>query len=70
MLPNIYSLEQLEEFAAAPDLPDLSSDDLERLARLTQENFGVPEPQMKIKGEPHEVLEAWERERVTVGSAN
>ena len=27
-LPNIYSLEQLEEFAAAPDLADLGEQDL------------------------------------------
>jgi hypothetical protein len=40
-LPNIYSLEQLEEFAAAPDLPDLSEDDLARVAELQARNFGV-----------------------------
>ena len=40
-LPNIYSLEQLEEFAAAPDLPDLSDEDLARIAALHAENFGV-----------------------------
>ncbi|HSI31357.1 MAG TPA: aldo/keto reductase, partial [Miltoncostaeaceae bacterium] len=40
-LPNIYSLEQLEEFAAAPDLPDLSDEDLARIVALHAENFGV-----------------------------
>jgi aryl-alcohol dehydrogenase-like predicted oxidoreductase len=40
-LPNIYSLEQLDEFAAAPDLPDLSDEDLARVAELYAENFGV-----------------------------
>jgi hypothetical protein len=40
-LPNIYTLEQLEEFAAAPDLPDLSDEDLARVAELHAENFGV-----------------------------
>ena len=40
-LPNIYSAEQLEEFAAAPDLPDLSDEDLARIAALHAENFGV-----------------------------
>jgi aryl-alcohol dehydrogenase-like predicted oxidoreductase len=40
-LPNIYSTEQLDEFAAAPDLPDLSDEDLARVAELHAENFGV-----------------------------
>jgi aryl-alcohol dehydrogenase-like predicted oxidoreductase len=40
-LPNIYGEEQLEEFAAAPDLPDLTKDDLEKIAALYAENFGV-----------------------------
>ncbi len=63
VLPNIYNVAQLEEFARASDLPDLTDDDLARLARLTEENFGVPEARMKVKGEGAEVLEAWERER-------
>ncbi len=43
--PNIYDLEQLEEFAAAPDLPDLSPADIARVADLYAQNFGVqPEP--------------------------
>jgi aryl-alcohol dehydrogenase-like predicted oxidoreductase len=40
-LPNIYSLEQLDEFAAAPDLPDLAGEDLARVSELYAENFGV-----------------------------
>ena len=40
-LPNIYSAEQLDEFAAAPDLPDLSEEDRARVAELHAENFGV-----------------------------
>ena len=67
VLPNIYNLAQLEEFASASDLPDLTNDDLARLARLTEENFGVPEARMKVKGEGAEVLEAWERERERAG---
>ena len=39
--PNIYDLEQLEEFAAAPDLPDLTPDDLEKVAALYARNFDV-----------------------------
>jgi aryl-alcohol dehydrogenase-like predicted oxidoreductase len=37
--PNIYNLEQLEEFAAAPDKPDLSAQDLERVTALYEANF-------------------------------
>jgi aryl-alcohol dehydrogenase-like predicted oxidoreductase len=40
-LPNIYGMEQLEEFAAAPDLPDLTDEDLERVDELYARNFGV-----------------------------
>ena len=65
-LPNIYNSEQLIEFANAPDLPDLSADDLAKLAELTAINFGVPEEKMRIKGEPMSELEAWESERFTV----
>ena len=39
--PNIYDLEQLEEFAAAPDLPDLTEDDLRRVAALYARNFDL-----------------------------
>jgi len=39
--PNIYNLEQLEEFAAAPDLPDLTADDLKKVEALYAQNFGV-----------------------------
>ncbi len=49
-LPNIYNAEQLEEFAAAPDLPDLSADDLARIRELQRANFGVPEEHMRYKG--------------------
>jgi aryl-alcohol dehydrogenase-like predicted oxidoreductase len=39
--PNIYDLEQLEEFAAAPDLPDLTPDDLEQIQALYARNFDL-----------------------------
>jgi aryl-alcohol dehydrogenase-like predicted oxidoreductase len=39
--PNIYDLEQLEEFAAAPDKPDLTPDDLREVAALYARNFDV-----------------------------
>jgi aryl-alcohol dehydrogenase-like predicted oxidoreductase len=49
-LPNVYDAEQLAEFADASDKPDLSSADLERIAELAQQNFGVEEDPMAYKG--------------------
>ena len=49
-LPNIYNVEQLEEFAGAPDLADLTADDLSRIAELQRTNFGVHEEHMRYKG--------------------
>jgi aryl-alcohol dehydrogenase-like predicted oxidoreductase len=40
-LPNIYDEEQLEEFAAAPDTPDLTPEELSRVAQLYEKNFGL-----------------------------
>ena len=40
-LPNIYGREQLDEFAAASDLPPLSQEQLDRVAELYERNFGV-----------------------------
>ncbi|HEV2130596.1 MAG TPA: aldo/keto reductase, partial [Longimicrobiaceae bacterium] len=52
-LPNIYNVEQLEEFAAAPDLPDLTNEDLARVRELQGTNFGVHEEHMRYKGTMH-----------------
>jgi aryl-alcohol dehydrogenase-like predicted oxidoreductase len=49
-LPNIYDAEQLDEFARASDLPDLSRGQLARVAELAKTNFGVDEPPMAYKG--------------------
>jgi aryl-alcohol dehydrogenase-like predicted oxidoreductase len=49
-LPNIYNDEQLVEFAAAPDCPPLTQDELDRIAELHAENFGVEEAPGKFKG--------------------
>ena len=49
-LPNIYDAEQLTEFAEAIDLDDLLTGDLERVAQLAAENFGVAEEPMVFKG--------------------
>jgi aryl-alcohol dehydrogenase-like predicted oxidoreductase len=49
-LPNIYDGEQLAEFAAASDLRDLSSAEMEKIDELARENFGVEEEPMNYKG--------------------
>lgn len=49
-LPNIYDAAQLAEFAAASDLPDLSGEQMERVAGLAARNFGVDEQPMQYKG--------------------
>lgn len=49
-LPNIYDLEQLREFAAAPDCPALGSDELARIAELYAAGFGLQEDPPKYKG--------------------
>jgi aryl-alcohol dehydrogenase-like predicted oxidoreductase len=40
-LPNIYDESQLAEFAAAPDTPDLTDEELRRCAELYANNFGL-----------------------------
>jgi aryl-alcohol dehydrogenase-like predicted oxidoreductase len=59
-LPNIYDYEQLEEFAAAPALPDLTAEDLARIADLEAINFGIEEEPGRMKGESIETLPQWE----------
>ena len=49
-LPNIYDDEQLAEFAAASDAPDLDAETLDRVAELAARNFGVEEEPMAYKG--------------------
>ncbi|QSR84074.1 aldo/keto reductase [Methylacidimicrobium sp. B4] len=49
-LPNIYTTEQLEEFAAAPDAPPLSPSELDRIDGLLAANFGIEEPREAYKG--------------------
>jgi len=49
-LPNIYDETQLEEFAAASAQPDLDEQQLDRIARLADINFGVEEEPMSFKG--------------------
>ena len=40
-LPNIYGKEQIDEFAAAPDLRNLTAEELGRIQELYADNFGV-----------------------------
>src|SRR5438105_328632 len=49
-LPNIYDLEQLEEFATASDKPDLSWKEMQRVAELAAHNFDMDEEPMSYKG--------------------
>lgn len=41
ILPNIYDAAQLAEFAAAPDTPPLTADELARVRELVADNFGL-----------------------------
>ncbi|MDQ6912370.1 MAG: aldo/keto reductase [Verrucomicrobiota bacterium] len=49
-LPNIYEEAQLIEFAKAPETPRLTSDELDQIAELYTENFGVEREEPKFKG--------------------
>jgi len=50
ILPNIYNEEQIREFAAAPDCPPLTEDELVQIRSLQESHFGMePEPP-KFKG--------------------
>jgi aryl-alcohol dehydrogenase-like predicted oxidoreductase len=50
VLPNIYDMEQLREFAAASDMADLSAAQMKHVAELGERNFGVDEAPMSYKG--------------------
>jgi aryl-alcohol dehydrogenase-like predicted oxidoreductase len=41
VLPNIYNSEQLREFAAAPETPELTTSELERVAELYASDFAA-----------------------------
>jgi len=50
VLPNIYGEEQIHDFAAAPDTPSLTEDEMQKIALLVASDFGLePEP-AKYKG--------------------
>ncbi len=41
VLPNIYDAEQLQEFAAAADTPELTTEEISRIADLYERNFDL-----------------------------
>ncbi|HMJ06247.1 MAG TPA: aldo/keto reductase [Chthoniobacterales bacterium] len=49
-LPNIYEEAQLIEFAKAPETSPLRSDEMQKIAELYEENFGVEREEPKYKG--------------------
>jgi aryl-alcohol dehydrogenase-like predicted oxidoreductase len=49
-LPNIYDEKQLAEFAAAPESPGLTDDEMDRIELLYVVNFGIEEEAPKFKG--------------------
>ena len=49
-LPNIYEEAQLIEFAKAPECRSLTADEMEKIAELYAENFGVEREEPKFKG--------------------
>lgn len=50
VLPNIYDRSQLREFAAAPETPELTREELDRIQALYRNNFGIEEAPMNFKG--------------------
>ncbi len=50
VLPNIYNEDQLREFAAAPDKPMPTPDELRRIAELVASHFGLEPEEGKFKG--------------------
>lgn len=50
VLPNIYNEEQIREFAAAPDAPALTEEEMEKIASLVAADFGLEVEPAKYKG--------------------
>jgi aryl-alcohol dehydrogenase-like predicted oxidoreductase len=50
VLPNIYDVDQLQEFAAATESPALTAEELAQIDELYRGNFGLEEEPMKFKG--------------------
>ncbi len=50
VLPNIYDVEQLREFATACETPELTGEEMTRVKELYARNFGVEEEPCAFKG--------------------
>jgi aryl-alcohol dehydrogenase-like predicted oxidoreductase len=50
VLPNIYDMRQVGEFAAAPDCEPLDAADMARIGELVAENFGLEPGEPRFKG--------------------
>lgn len=50
VLPNIYDSAQLREFVESSNKPRLTGEELERIARLVSDNFGLEPEEPKFKG--------------------
>jgi aryl-alcohol dehydrogenase-like predicted oxidoreductase len=48
-LPNIYGEEQIEEFAATSETPDLTEEELSRIAELYKSGFGLEAPGNRLQ---------------------
>jgi aryl-alcohol dehydrogenase-like predicted oxidoreductase len=48
LLPNIYNEEQLVEFAEAADVPPLTDDELARVQKLYNDNFGLTKQEASV----------------------
>lgn len=57
-LPNIYDEAQLIEFAKAPDTARLTAEEMDRVAELYADNFGVEREEAKFKGTMEEPVAA------------
>src|SRR5690606_4718270 len=44
-LPNIYDADQIDEFAAAADVPDITDEQVARIESLYEANYGLPREQ-------------------------
>ncbi|MEX2445824.1 MAG: aldo/keto reductase [Dehalococcoidia bacterium] len=50
-LPNIYDRDQLVEFTGASDIPDVTDEEAARVARLFEENYGLPREAAEVNPE-------------------
>ena len=50
VLPNIYVEDQIAEFSSAPDQVPLSDEEVSRIQKLVDANFGLEPEEAKFKG--------------------